>query len=76
MRKAGGEREGTGRKRVKFRKISLYFGIDMRQRGGNHYGKGREAGIKGMGSGRKRYGRRAVQTPCPPPQCWFQVGFE
>ena len=61
-REVGGEREGsgilklawTGRKRVKFCNISLYFGIDMRQRGENGYGKGWEAGVKGTESGRFR----------------------
>ena len=51
----------TGRKRVNFRNISLYFGIDQRQRGGNGYGKGRDAGVKGTGS--RSNGRREVQTP-------------
>ena len=51
---------GTGRKRVKFRNISLYFGIDIRQTGENGYGKGREAGVKGTGGGRFR-------PPCLPP---------
>ena len=48
----GGERAGsgilkvagTGRKRVKLRNISLYFGIDIRQTGENGYGKAWEAG--------------------------------
>ncbi len=47
-REAGGERAGsgilkvarTGRKRVKFRNISLYFAMDMEQTGENSYGKG------------------------------------
>ena len=38
----------------------------MRQRGETGYGKGREAGEKGTGSGSKRYGRREVQTPLSP----------
>ena len=50
---------GTGRKRVKFHNISLYFGIDMRQRGEKGYGKGREAGVNGTGGGWFR-------PPCPP----------
>ena len=67
-REAGGERAGsgilkvagTGRKRVKFCNISIYFGIDIRQRGGNGNGDGREAGVKGTGSGSTRYVRREV----------------
>ncbi len=74
-REAGGERPGsrilkvagTGRKQVKFRNISLYFAIDMEQTGEKCYGKGWEAGVKGTGSGSKRYGRREVQTPSVPP---------
>ncbi len=58
---------GNGRKRVKFPNVSLYFAIDLGQRGGHHYGKGREAGLKGTGNGSKRYGRREVQTPLSPP---------
>ncbi len=38
---------GTGRKQVKFCNVSLYFAIDMGQRGVHHYGKGREAGVSG-----------------------------
>ncbi len=52
---------------MKFRNISLYFAMDMEQTGENRYGKGREAGVKGTGSGSKRYGRREVQTPLSPP---------
>ena len=39
----------------------------MRQRGENGYGKGREAGEKGTGSGSKRNRRREFQTPLFPP---------
>ncbi len=56
---------------MKFRNISLYFAIDMEQTGDKSYGKGREAGVKGTGSGSKRYGGREVQTPLsphPPPK--------
>ncbi len=51
---------GTGRKRVKFHNISLYFAIDIGQREENHYGKWREAGVKGTVGGRFR-------PPAPPP---------
>ncbi len=54
---------GTGRKGVKFCSISLYFAIDMGQRGKNVYGKGQEAGVKNTRSRVKREGRRVVQTP-------------
>ncbi len=74
-REAGGGRAGsgipkvagTGRKRVKFRNISLYFAIDMERTVENSYGKGWEAGVKGTEGGSKRYGRREVQTPLSPP---------
>ena len=36
-------------------------------RGREHHGNGREAGDKGTGSGRARYGRREVLTPLSPP---------
>ena len=36
-------------------------------RGGEQHGNGREAGDKGTGSGRVRYGRREVLTPLSPP---------
>ena len=58
---------GTKRKRVKFHNISLYFGIDVRQTGENGYGKGQEAGVKGTGSGSKRYLRWVFRAPCLPP---------
>ena len=35
-------------------------------RGREQHGNGREAGDKGTGSGRVRYGRWEVLTPCPP----------
>ena len=35
--------------------------------GREQYGKGREAGDKGTGSGRAGYGRREVLTPLSPP---------
>ena len=61
---------GTGRKRVKFRNVSLYFGIDIRQeertsteRDGGREKKVREAGVQGTGGGRFR-------PPCPPPLIW------
>ncbi len=74
-REVGGERvgsgilkvAGTGRKRVKFHNISLYSAIDMEQTRENSYEKGREAGVDDMGSGRKRYWRREVQTRLLPP---------
>ena len=68
-REAGGKRAGsgilkmagTGRKRVKFRNVSLYFGIDIRQEertstesGGGREKKVREAGVRGTGGGRFR----------------------
>ncbi len=43
---------------MKFRNISLYFAKDMEQTGEKSYGKEREAGVKGTGSGSKRYGKR------------------
>ncbi len=54
----------------------------MGKRGENSYRKGREAGVKNMGSGSKRQGRHEVQTPCSPPQtmlrhfltCWVFQG--
>ena len=36
-------------------------------RGREQHGNGREAGDKGTGSGRVRYGRREVLTPLSPP---------
>ena len=36
-------------------------------RGREQHGNGREAGYKGTGSGRVRYGRREVLTPLSPP---------
>ena len=78
-RGAGGERAGsgilkmagTGRKRVKFRNVSLYFGKDIRQEertstesvGGGGEKKVREAGVQGTGGGRFR-------PPCPPALIW------
>ena len=41
-------------------------------RGREQHGNGREAGDKGTGSGRVRYGRREVLTPCPPPHSWSE----
>ena len=38
-------------------------------RGREQHGNGREAGDKGTGSGRVRYGRREVLTPLSPPTC-------
>ena len=35
----------------------------MGQRGGNHYGKGREVGVKGTESGSIRYRKWEVQNP-------------
>lgn len=40
-------------------------------RGREQHGNGREAGHKGTGSGRVRYGRREVLTPLSPPLHWF-----
>ena len=52
---------GTGRRRVKFHNISLYFGIDIRQRGKTAPERGRrrekklrEVGVKGSGGRRFR----------------------
>ena len=39
-------------------------------RGREQHGNGREAGDKGTGSGRVRYGKREVLTPLSPPQLW------
>ena len=70
-RREGGKRESQGgrnwEKLRKFCNILLYFVIiiDMGQRGGNHYGKGWEMGVKVTGRGRRRYGRWEFQTPCP-----------
>ena len=36
-------------------------------RGREQHGEGREAGVKGTGSGRAVYGRREVLTPLSPP---------
>ncbi len=74
MRKGAGSRilkvTGTRRKREKFHNISLYFPMVMEQTGENSYGKGRETGVKGTGSGSKRYGRKEFQTPLSPPPPW------
>ena len=43
-------------------------------RGREQHGNGREAGDKGTGSGRVRYGRREVLTPLSPPTS--QIGSE
>ena len=40
-------------------------------RGREQHGNGREAGDKGTGSGRVRYGRREVLTPLSPPTFLF-----
>ncbi len=56
---------GTGRKRVKFCNILLYFAIDMGQRGENSCGKGQEVGVTSAGSGSKCHGRQGVQSPVP-----------
>ena len=45
----------------------------MRQRGENGYGKGREAGEKGTGSGSKRSGGGRFRPPCPPSLPWLCV---
>ena len=64
----GGRRDGGNREKLrKFRNILLYFVIEMGQRGENHNGKGREAGLKVTGRGSRRYGKREFQTqPVPP----------
>ena len=41
-------------------------------RGREQHGNGREAGDKGTGSGRVRYGRREVLTPLSPPTINFR----
>ena len=65
----GDTRAGAGRKRVggrrreggnreKLRKISQHFvifAVEMGQRGGIHYRKEGEAGVKGTGSESKKY---------------------
>ena len=40
-------------------------------RGREQHGNGREAGDKGTGSGRVRYGRRELLTPLSPPPTVF-----
>ena len=42
-------------------------------RGREQHGNGREAGDKGTGSGRVRYGRREVLTPLSPPTFQFHM---
>ena len=63
-RREGGKRESRGggnrEKLRKFRNILLYFAIEMGQKGGNHYEKGREAGVEDTGSGSFR------PPPVPP----------
>ena len=44
-------------------KISQYFAKEMAQKGGNHYKKWQEVGVKGTGSGSRRYGKQEFQTP-------------
>ena len=46
----------------------------MGQRGGNHYGKGQETGVKVTGSRSRRYGKWDIQTPCSPPPPTFLIG--
>ena len=68
-RKEGGKRESRGgRNQEKVRKfcnILSYFAIEMGHRGGNQYGKGREAEVKVTGRGIRRYG--SFRPPCPSP---------
>ena len=72
VREAGGERAGsgipkvagTGRKGEKFRNIAYYFTLEIEQRGGNPYRRGREAGVKGTGGG-------SFRSPCLPPLNYF-----
>ena len=44
------------------RNILLYFAIEMGQKGGKKYEKGREARVEDTGSG-------SFRTPCPSPLC-------
>ena len=44
-------------------------------RGREQHGNGREAGDKGTGSGRVRYGRREVLTPLSPPTCMLLIFY-
>ena len=76
---AGGRRrEGDrwdsrgGGKQEKLRKILQHFVIEMGQSGGNHYRKGWEAGVKGIGRGSRRYEKLEAQAPLsvPPPVSW------
>ena len=66
-KREGGKRESKGggnrEKLRKFRSSLLYFAIEVEQKGGNHYEKGREAGVKFTGSGSRRYGKREFHDP-------------
>ena len=66
-RREGGKRESRGggnrEKLRKSRNILLYFAIEMGQRGGSHYGEGRDAGVQVTGRGSRRHGKREFQTP-------------
>ena len=52
---------GIARKAEKFCNIVEDFAIEIEQRGGNPYGRGRETGVQGTGGG-------SFKHPCPPPQ--------
>ena len=63
-RRNGGRRDtqrgGNREKRRKILQYWVHFTIEIEQRGGNPYGRGREAGVKGMGGG-------SFRPPCLPP---------
>ena len=54
---------GKGEVEQKFRNNAQYFSIGIKQRGGNHYGRGREMGVKSTGGEKVR-----TSLPSPPPQ--------
>ena len=73
-REAGEERARSGSSKMartseeklrKFRNILLYFALEIEQGGANHYEKGREAGVKVTGRGRKSMGSGSFRLPCP-----------
>ncbi len=62
----GRKEAGRERKQAKFHNISLYFAIDMGQRGKTGFGKGRELGVKNIGSKSIRHRKWEVQNPFSP----------